>query len=83
MPYPTQVAFLVSPALSYVRISLDIYTCARILEIQVLLCELIGNLSFTLPADSDNIVRPKYAGSLMPTLSSGEKGLMLRVNKIG
>ncbi|KAJ7926314.1 cytochrome P450 [Mycena leptocephala] len=28
-----------------------------ILEIQVLLCELIGNLSFTLPADSDNIVR--------------------------
>ncbi|KAJ7926341.1 cytochrome P450 [Mycena leptocephala] len=54
-----------------------------ILEIQVLLCELIGNLSFTLPADSDNIVRPKYAGSLMPTLSSGEKGLILRVNKIG
>ncbi|KAJ7815610.1 cytochrome P450 [Mycena leptocephala] len=54
-----------------------------ILEIQVLLCELIGNLSFTLPEDSDNIVRPKYAGSLMPTLSSGEKGLMLRVNKIG
>ncbi|KAJ7926353.1 cytochrome P450 [Mycena leptocephala] len=54
-----------------------------ILEIQVLLCELIGNLSFTVPADSDNIVRPKNAGSLMPTLSSGEKGLMLRVNKIG
>ncbi|KAF8173336.1 hypothetical protein K438DRAFT_2051345 [Mycena galopus ATCC 62051] len=54
-----------------------------ILEIQVLLCELIGKLSFTLPADSDNIVRAKYAGSLMPTLSSGEKGLMLRVNKIG
>jgi hypothetical protein len=49
----------------------------------VLLCELIGNLSFTLPADSDNTVRVKYAGSLMPTLSSGEKGLMLRVNKIG
>ncbi|KAF8210037.1 cytochrome P450 [Mycena galopus ATCC 62051] len=54
-----------------------------ILEIQVLLCELIGKLSFTLPADSDNIVRAKYAGSLMPTLSSGEKGLILRVNKIG
>ncbi|KAF7328882.1 Cytochrome P450 [Mycena venus] len=33
-------------------------------------------------ADSDNVVRAKYAASLMPTLSSGERGLMLRVNKI-
>ncbi|KAF7328879.1 Cytochrome P450 [Mycena venus] len=53
-----------------------------ILEIQVLLCELIGKLSFTLPADSDNVVRAKCVGLLTPTLPSGEKGLMLRVNKI-
>ncbi|KAJ7196434.1 cytochrome P450 [Mycena pura] len=46
-------------------------TCLGVFEMQVFLCELVGNFSFSLPADHS--ARVIFANTLMPTNSQGEK----------
>ncbi|KAJ7635213.1 cytochrome P450 [Roridomyces roridus] len=52
-----------------------------VLEMQVILCELVGKFSFKLP-EGDNIARICGANLLQPTLPSGEKGVRLQVARI-
>jgi hypothetical protein len=47
---------------------------------QVILCELVGNFSFAPPAGEAFNVR--LASTLMPTLSDGGKGALLRIAPI-
>ncbi|KAF7356355.1 Cytochrome P450 [Mycena venus] len=48
-----------------------------ILEMQVIICELVGKFSFTLPKDDP--VRVRSAIGLLPIMSNGEKGASLCV----
>ncbi|KAJ6571206.1 cytochrome P450 [Mycena capillaripes] len=51
-----------------------------ILEIQVILCELVAKFSF---AEAENeSIRVKYLNVLLPTVTSGEKALPLRISRI-
>ncbi|KAJ7249787.1 cytochrome P450 [Mycena haematopus] len=50
------------------------HTCLGLLEMQVLICELVGKFSFALPEDDSNPV--------CPTMSNGERGAPLRVTRI-
>ncbi|KAJ6621509.1 cytochrome P450 [Mycena sp. CBHHK59/15] len=55
-------------------------TCLGLLEMQVIVCELISNFSFTVP-ENDSI-RPCYANVLMPALPNGEKAVPLCINRL-
>ncbi|KAJ7062480.1 cytochrome P450 [Mycena amicta] len=52
-----------------------------ILEMQVLVCELIRN--FTFSAAVDEVVRPRHASVLMPADANGKKRAVFAVKKIG
>ncbi|KAJ7742960.1 cytochrome P450 [Mycena maculata] len=54
--------------------------CLRVLEMQVVLCELVSKFSFALPEDSS--VRKCLALTLIPVISTGEKGAFLQVSRI-
>ncbi|KAJ7732225.1 cytochrome P450 [Mycena maculata] len=51
-----------------------------VLEMQVVLCELVSKFLFALPEDSS--VRKCLAFTLIPMISTGEKGTFLRVSRI-
>jgi len=51
-----------------------------VLEMQMFLCELVGKFSFTLPVEAP--VRPRFASSLLPIMSNGEKGALLSVKRV-
>jgi hypothetical protein len=51
-----------------------------LLEMQVFICELVGKFSFTPP--EDDVIRPRFVTSLMPTLRDGKKGAPLCVKRI-
>ncbi|KAJ6557050.1 cytochrome P450 [Mycena vulgaris] len=72
-PYANLLSFLGGPR-----------TCLgwrfAILEMQVLICELVGKFSFTLPKDDPVLLRS--APVLWPAMSNGEKGAPLCVARI-
>ncbi|KAJ7928375.1 cytochrome P450 [Mycena leptocephala] len=72
-PYATLLSFLGGPR-----------TCLgwrfALLEMQVFICELVGKFSFTPP--EDDVIRPRFVASLMPTLRDGKKGAPLCVKRI-
>jgi hypothetical protein len=47
---------------------------------QVFICELVGKFSFALPKDSST--RARFATTLQPMMSDGEKGVILCVKRI-
>ncbi|KAJ7904207.1 cytochrome P450 [Mycena leptocephala] len=51
-----------------------------ILEMQVFFCELVGRFSFALP--EDNSIRTRFAGTLMPITSDGQKAAPLRITPL-
>ncbi|KAJ7858246.1 cytochrome P450 [Mycena olivaceomarginata] len=53
-----------------------------ILEMQVILCELVGKFAFALPEDDIDPVRVRLANTLQPTMTDGQKGVPLRVTRI-
>ncbi|KAJ7250747.1 cytochrome P450 [Mycena rebaudengoi] len=64
--------------LSYLVFMLDpAHVLGKLLEMQVVVYELIGKFSFSLPENDS--VRPYYATTLMPALANGEKGVLLQV----
>ncbi|KAJ7934335.1 cytochrome P450 [Mycena leptocephala] len=52
----------------------------QVLEMQVFLCELVGKFSFSLPEDGGT--RTCLAATLRPTLSNGQKGAQLFIERI-
>ncbi|KAJ7910383.1 cytochrome P450 [Mycena leptocephala] len=72
-PYATLLSFLGGPR-----------TCLgwrfALLEMQVFICELVGKFSFTPP--EDDVVRPRFVATMMPTLRDGKKGAPLFVKRI-
>ncbi|KAJ7743667.1 cytochrome P450 [Mycena olivaceomarginata] len=60
----------------------DICTAWRfaILEMQAVICELVGKFAFALPENDS--VRVCMANTLQPVLSSGERGVLLRVSRL-
>ncbi|KAJ6548578.1 cytochrome P450, partial [Mycena capillaripes] len=72
-PYANLLTFLGGP-----------HTCLgwrfALLEMQVVLCELVGKCSFALPENDP--VRVRIANTLVPTTSNGQKGVPLRVSRI-
>jgi hypothetical protein len=57
-----------------------LFRAHRLLEMQVLTCELVGKFSFALPEDHD--VRPRFAATLLPTGPNGEKTCPLYVTRV-
>ncbi|KAJ7658476.1 cytochrome P450 [Mycena olivaceomarginata] len=57
----------------------DWWLC-RILEMQAVICELVGKFAFALPENDS--VRVCMANTLQPVLSSGERGVLLRVSRL-
>ncbi|KAJ7059759.1 cytochrome P450 [Mycena amicta] len=54
-----------------------------VLEMHILLLHLIQKFHFTLPdGDPEKIGQPKLAGSLMPTMANGSRGLELRIEVV-
>jgi hypothetical protein len=53
---------------------------ARLLEMQVIICELVGKFSFALP--ENDRVRTRLANTLLPTVSSWEKAAPLCITRI-
>ncbi|KAJ7730395.1 cytochrome P450 [Mycena olivaceomarginata] len=51
-----------------------------ILEMQAVICELVGKFAFALPENDS--VRVCMANTLQPVLSSGERGVLLRVSRL-
>ncbi|KAJ7865050.1 cytochrome P450 [Mycena olivaceomarginata] len=51
-----------------------------ILEMQVIICELVGKFSFTEPDDQP--VQPRVMTALLPIVTSGERALPLRISRI-
>ncbi|KAJ7113163.1 cytochrome P450 [Mycena epipterygia] len=51
-----------------------------ILEMQVIICELVGKFSFAL--SENDPVRPRLANTLLPTVRSGEKGAPLCITRV-
>jgi hypothetical protein len=53
-----------------------------ILEMQVIICELVGKFSFTEPDDQP--VQPRFMTALLlvPNVASGERALPLRIARI-
>ncbi|KAJ6527421.1 cytochrome P450 [Mycena capillaripes] len=72
-PYANLRSFINGITLIYLEV-------CRILEMQVLTCELVGKFSFTLPKDDP--VRVRSATVLSPVMSNGEKGASLCVTRI-
>ncbi|KAJ7858237.1 cytochrome P450 [Mycena olivaceomarginata] len=74
-PYANLLTFLGGP-----------HTCLgwrfAILEMQVILCELVGKFAFALPEDDIDPVRVRLANTLQPTMADGQKGVPLRVTRI-
>jgi len=72
-PYANLLTFLGGP-----------HTCLgwrfAILEMQVVICELVGKFSFILP-DNDP-VRVRLANTLQPTMSNGQKGALLWATRV-
>ncbi|KAJ7116392.1 cytochrome P450 [Mycena epipterygia] len=72
-PYANLLSFLGGPR-----------TCPgwrfAILEMQVFICELVGKFSFALPKDGST--RARFATTLQPMMSDGEKGVILCVKRI-
>ncbi|KAJ7920916.1 cytochrome P450 [Mycena leptocephala] len=72
-PYANLLTFLGGP-----------HTCLgwrfAILEMQVILCELVGKFSFALPENDP--VRVRVANTLVPTMSNGQKGIPLNITRI-
>ncbi|KAJ7506145.1 cytochrome P450 [Mycena galericulata] len=56
------------------------HTCIGILEMQVILCELVRKFSFALPEGGS--IRTRFATTLMPIDSAGEKGARLCITRI-
>ena len=52
----------------------------RILEMQVMICELVGKFSFALP--EDDVIRTRLANTLLPTVRSGAKAAPLRITRV-
>ncbi|KAJ7325896.1 cytochrome P450 [Mycena albidolilacea] len=73
-PYANLLTFLSGP-----------HTCLgwrfAILEMQAVICELVGKFAFAVPENDS--VRVCMANTLQPVLSSGERGVLLRVTRIG
>ncbi|KAJ7442359.1 cytochrome P450 [Mycena galericulata] len=53
-----------------------------IMEMQVILCELVGKFSFSLPEEESRIVQPHFSNTLFPTDSAGNKSASLFVTQI-
>ncbi|KAJ7445501.1 cytochrome P450 [Mycena galericulata] len=53
-----------------------------IMEMQVLLCELVGKFSFSLPEEDSRIVRTRLSNTIFPTDSAGNKTASLLVTRI-
>ncbi|KAJ7106646.1 cytochrome P450 [Mycena epipterygia] len=51
-----------------------------ILEMQVIICELVGKFSFALPETDP--VHTRFANTLLPTVRSGEKGAPLCITRV-
>ncbi|KAK6980934.1 cytochrome P450 [Favolaschia claudopus] len=51
-----------------------------LLELQVFICELVGNFEFSLPPQGP--ARCCYGGTLLPALPDGKKGAVLRVERV-
>ncbi|KAF8196306.1 cytochrome P450 [Mycena galopus ATCC 62051] len=72
-PYANLLTFLAGP-----------HTCLgwrfAILEMQVILCELVGKYSFSLPVD--HLLRSQVAGTLQPVDANGKKGALLHVKRV-
>ncbi|KAJ6548582.1 cytochrome P450, partial [Mycena capillaripes] len=72
-PYAGLLTFLGGP-----------HTCLgwrfALLEMQVVLCELVGKFSFALP--ENDAVRVRTANGLVPITSNGQKGVPLRISRI-
>ncbi|KAJ7113165.1 cytochrome P450 [Mycena epipterygia] len=72
-PYANLLSFLGGPR-----------TCLgwrfAILEMQVIICELVGKFSFAL--SEKDPVRPRLANTLLPTVRSGEKGSPLCITRV-
>ncbi|KAF7358691.1 Cytochrome P450 [Mycena sanguinolenta] len=74
-PYSNLLTFLGGP-----------HTCLgwrfALLEMQVVICELIGKFSFALPEDENDRVIARRTNTLQPTLPNGKKGVPLRVTRV-
>ncbi|KAF8160387.1 cytochrome P450 [Mycena galopus ATCC 62051] len=51
-----------------------------LLEMQVIICELVGKFSFVEP--ENEVIRPKFLTNLLPIASSGDKALPLRITRV-
>jgi hypothetical protein len=56
------------------------FACLRILEMQVVICELVGKFAFTIPENDPISVH--LVNTLHPTMKSGRKGVPLQVSRI-
>jgi hypothetical protein len=74
-----QMAFCVS-SLFLCWLYALLYMPSSLLEMQVVLSELVGKFSFALP-DNDP-VRVRVAGTLVPTMSNGQKGVPLYITRL-
>ncbi|KAJ7323211.1 cytochrome P450 [Mycena albidolilacea] len=72
-PYANLLTFLGGP-----------HTCLgwrfAILEMQVVVCELVGKFSFSLPVD--HLFRSQFAGTMQPVDANGKKSALLCVKRI-
>ncbi|KAF7344058.1 Cytochrome P450 [Mycena venus] len=72
-PYANLLSFLGGP-----------HTCLgwrfAVMEMQVILCELLGKFSFSLPVD--HVLRIRFAATLQPVDATGNKGTPLCVKRI-
>ncbi|KAJ6492256.1 cytochrome P450 [Mycena sanguinolenta] len=74
-PYSNLLTFLGGP-----------HTCLgwryALLEMQVVICELVGKFSFALPEDDKDRVIARLTNTLQPTMLNGKKGVPLRVTRV-
>ncbi|KAJ6456993.1 cytochrome P450 [Mycena vitilis] len=72
-PYANLLTFLGGP-----------HTCLgwryALLEMQIVICELVGKFSFALPENEG--IRVRVANTLVPTMSNGDKGMPLVVTRV-
>ncbi|KAF7302467.1 PAH-inducible cytochrome P450 monooxygenase [Mycena chlorophos] len=54
-----------------------------VLEMQVLLSEIVANFSVSPSLDPEDVVKPLYAGALVPITTKNKKGLVLNLQAIG
>ncbi|KAJ7847434.1 cytochrome P450 [Mycena olivaceomarginata] len=83
IPLSESIATSTGEQISEISMPLDlmrIYGVSAILEMQAVICELVGKFAFALPENDS--VRVCMANTLQPVLSSGERGVLLRVSRL-